>query len=369
MIKLKNLLKENPDGVKYDKRELAWGRDAAPFGMYKNKMLVGHEGNIHRDMRSDDEWLSRDELKYPGRIWYVDKVITFWEFPPKNKMKSFISKLEKAFKEKNSKPSKIWNNGYKIEVVDKGGEIYDPKSKHWGYEGILGSDEPELPFGAYITFIPLEDYEGSKKQVGKGKSHVVSPMIKKTKGVPMGIGSKKKVKGAKKGETPAAARFRIRKGLGDGVIKLKDLIKEIFILYEDQSGELVKIARTQNGLISPKGEAFAVPTMQHIDFLVTQPKFKSFKKRLAQASGNEYAIIYEAIMNEAMKDGWVRISGNKSELGFMATKKTLAKQKRLIDDIVIFVESVVKRPIKVYRTEFMIRKPLSKNYNKDFGDD
>jgi len=38
------------------------------------------------------------------------------------------------------------------------------------------------------------------------------------------MGSRKKVRGAKKGELPAAARDRLRKGMGDGIIKLGDLI-------------------------------------------------------------------------------------------------------------------------------------------------
>jgi hypothetical protein len=370
-IKLGDLLLENPDGAMYKGKELAWGQGAFPFGMYNGKMYAGYIGDTHGSMSDDEgEWLSRKKLKYPGRIWFIRKVITFWEFPPKAKMKSVISKLEKAYKERYDKPLKIWNNGYKIEVVDSGGKIYNPKGKYWGYEDFVGGHDEELPPGSYITFIPLEDYEGSKKQIGKGKSHVVSPMIKTTKQVPKGMGSKKQVKGAEKDELPAAARHRIRKGLGDGVIKLKNLIKEIFILYEDQSDELVKIAKKRNGLVDPKGQVHAVPELEHVDWLVNNvSKFKSFKKRLAQANSNEWSLIYEAVINEAMSDGWVRISGRKGEIGFTATKKSLMRHKKLLNDIVIFAESVEKRPIKVYKTEFIIRKPQKQNYNKDFGDD
>jgi len=363
-IKLGELLLENPDGVSIGKYNLEWHRNAVPFGMWKNKMYVGSEGYTHGDMQSPDGWLSRKSLKFPGRLWYKKKVITFWEFPKKNQMKSIVSKIEDAFKEEHGKTIKIWNNGYKIEILDKGGKIYDPKDKRWGAWD-------DFPAGTAQKLIPLEDYQGSEKQVGKGKSHAVSPMLKKDKQVPKGMGSKKDVRGAKKGELPAAARHRMRKGLGDGVIRFKDLIREIIILYEDQSDELVKIAKGRNGLVDPKGQVHAVPELEHVDWLVKNVgKFKPFKSRLAHADANEWSIIYEAVINEAMKDGWVRISGRKGEIGFTATKKSLQRHKKLLDDIVIFAESVEKRPIKVYKSEFMIRKPQSARYGKkEFGDD
>ena len=368
------MVKENPDYVHYKNSGLSYSDGGAhPFGIYKNKAFIGDEGGVHFNIRQDlvdrgvidDEEMDsyprlRGAWKFPGRMWVSKKVISFWDFPKESQMKSIISKLEKAI------GIKMWNNGWKVEVIDKGGKIYRPDSREYDEE------EPswyEYDTGGNIKLIPVEDYAGSQKQVGKGKSHVISPVLKKKKQVPKGMGSLKKVKGQRKGETPAAARHRLRKGLGDGVIKLKDLINEIFILYEDQSDELVKIARTQNGLIDPKGNAYYVPAISHIDFLVKQPKFKSYKKRLDQADSSEYSTLYESIMTEAMSDGWVRISGNRKELGFMATKKTLMRNKKLIDDIIIFVESVVKRPVKVYRSEFMIRKQQPVNYNKDFGND
>ena len=371
-MKLKNMLKENPDAMAADPIYLGFrDSDAYPFGFWKGKAYIGDPGDTHHHMKQDlwdrgeltekeyDAFPdNRQEMKHTGRLWVTRKIISFWDYPTQSQMKGVISKLEKAT------GKKIWKAGWKLEIIDKDGKIYRPKKSEqgdWGWN--------KYSLKAEVKLIPVEEYIGSKKQVGQEISHNVSPLLKKQKEVPAGMGSRKKVKGALPGETPAATRDRIRKGLGDGVIKLKDLIKEIFILYEDQSDELVKIARTQNGLVDPKGNVYAVSAIQHINFLVTQPKFKSFKKRLAQAGGSEYSIIYEAIMNEAMSDGWMRISGNKKEIGFMATKKTLMKNKRLMDDIQIFVESVVKRPIKVYRSEFMIRKPQSFNANKDFGND
>jgi hypothetical protein len=372
-MKLKNLLKENPDRIRTAKVSTVYNdNDAYAFGFYKNKAYIGDPSNTHYQIRDDlldrgeitdheyDEFPDdRKKFKQTGRLWTKLKIISFWNYPTQKQIKNIISKLEKA------SGLKMWNNGWSIEVIDKGGKFYRPTKKDQGAAGWGVYDETP----GNVKIVPLEDYAGSQKQVGKELSHQKSPVLKKKKEIPMGLGSKKQVKGAKKGETPAAARHRLRKGLGDGIIKLKDLIKEIYIIYEDQSDELVKIARTQNGLIDPKGKVYAVPKIRHINFLVTQPKFKSYKKRLAQAQGNEYSTLYEAVIHEAMADGWVRISGTKNDIGFMATKKALMKNKKLIDDIIIFVESVVKRPIKVYRSEFMIRKPQSVNYNKDFGND
>ena len=227
MHKLKNLIKENPDGVGYyvKNKHLGWSQpDAHPFGFHKNKAYIGESGDTHGQISDETGgYFSRDSLKYPGRLWYKDKVITFWEFPPRNKMKFLISQLEKAAKKQQNLNLKIWNNDWKIEVIDKGGDIYDPKDKTWGWD-----DSSELS----IIFIPLEKYQGSHKQVGKELSHKKSPLLKKKKEVPKGLGSRKKVKGAKKGETPAATRFRLKRGLGDGIIKLKDLIKEFIYEYK-----------------------------------------------------------------------------------------------------------------------------------------
>lgn len=352
------MLRENPDTMKANDLYLSFrDEEAFPFAFWKGKAWVGDPTRTHHNIAKDlfdrgaisakeyDEFpKGRSDMKYTGRLWMDEQIISFWDYPTKNQMKSYISKLEKAI------GKRIWNAGWQLEIIDKGGKIYRPKKSE---QGAWGWDEDMIH--AEVKLIPIEEYQGSKKQVGKEISHNVSPMLKKSKKIPMGMGSRKKVKGARPGEVPAATKFRIRKGLGDGIVKLKDLIKEI-LLYEDQSDELVKIARTQNGLVDPKGKVYAVPSLEHVDWIVANvSKFKEYKKRLAQADANDWSLLYEAIMKEIMSDGWMRISGNRKELGFMGTKKTLMRQKRLIDDIIMFAESVTKHPMKVYRSEYMIR--------------
>lgn len=131
------------------------------------------------------------------------------------------------------------------------------------------------------------------------------------------------------------------------MIKLISIVRRI--LLEGQSDELIKIARSPNGLISPKGEVYAVPAIDHMDFFTKHvSKYKSFKKRFDTADSEEWEILYNAIYTDAYKDGWIRIGGDRGHLGFRGTKKGLSRHKGLLDDIMLFVKSVQKKPIKVY---------------------
>jgi hypothetical protein len=228
-----NMLKENPDSINAGDMYAYYRTPGAhAFGFYNGKVYIGDEGRTHYQIKVDllyrgekftpDEWKKfpndRSKYKHSGRLWMREKLISFWNYPVENQIKNIISKLEKAV------GTKMWNNGWRIEIIDKGGKIYRPTKKQqgergWGVGKELGKDKD-------VRLIPLEDYQGSQKQGGKELSHQKSPLLKKQKKVPMGVGSRKKVKGALPGETPAATRDRIRKGLGDGVIKLKDLLLE-----------------------------------------------------------------------------------------------------------------------------------------------
>lgn len=229
MISIRNILKENPDTVKNlqglstDTSALEYSDlDAYPFGFWKGKAYFGRAHTTHHAI-GDRYWnlglINRTEyIKFPkdrrgmknsGRLWTRNKVISFWDYPNKSQLKSVISKLEKASK------LKMWNSGWKIEVVDVGGKLYEPEGKgEW-------HSWKDLP----TKLVPLEKYVGSQKQIGKETSHQKSPLAKKSKEVPIGVGSRKKVKGSKKGEVPAATKFRQRKGLGDGVMPKSKLIE------------------------------------------------------------------------------------------------------------------------------------------------
>ena len=231
MIKLKNLLMENPDeinGLISNNKviQLKFGdSDAIAFGMYKGKMYVTKPGGYtHSYIKLNPKYtmenipINRSGFKYSGRLWLDSKVITFWDYPSKNELKKIIKLLEDELNRK------MWNNNWLIEVV-----IGKNNEKYLNPEYVpdnIESWHDWLNENNKTALVPVTDFDGSLNAIGKNLSHNISPLLKRGKIVPAGVGSKKKIKGAKKSEVPAATRFRQRKGLGDGVVKLKDLLTE-----------------------------------------------------------------------------------------------------------------------------------------------
>jgi len=130
------------------------------------------------------------------------------------------------------------------------------------------------------------------------------------------------------------------------MIKLKDLLN---VILEDISDELVKLARTGSGLISPKGEPHSVPELGHIDFLVKQPKYKDFAIRLKQAGthSDAWATLYRLILNDALENGWIRIISRGNEINVHGRRDLIKKRRKLINDIILFIESVKKKQMNV----------------------
>ena len=224
MIKLKKIL-ESPDFI--DKKGLSWGGNSAIcFGYYKNKMRVssGTHNNIRQYYDDMHSHADRENFKYPGRVWTNKKIISFWQYPPKNMIKKVAADLESEINIKLGKNIKISNDPkYRIEVIiSKHEKMINPNSKR-------NNDKWDSSAGKNkIQFIPLKDYVGSEERSDseKGAQHMVSPMLKRNVKVPPGMGSRHRVPGALPGEIPAATRFRMKKGLGDNIMKLKNLIKE-----------------------------------------------------------------------------------------------------------------------------------------------
>lgn len=130
------------------------------------------------------------------------------------------------------------------------------------------------------------------------------------------------------------------------MVRLKNLVN---LILEDSTDEIIKIARSPSGFISPKGEVYAIPELGHADFLVKQPKYKNWYERLKRAKGDEWATVYNIVLDDALRDGWVRISGSRGNLGVRGTKKAIARQSATIEDIVMFAESVQKTSVRVYK--------------------
>lgn len=118
-----------------------------------------------------DGWsntISRSDFVFPGRLWIVNKVITFWKFPDKNSMKGVLKELEDELN-----IDILSDPDWRIEIVEGG-------------DGLWGKNK--------ATLIPISKYMGSgrvpKSQLAK--QHEMSPLLKNKKKVPYGVGSNSK---------------------------------------------------------------------------------------------------------------------------------------------------------------------------------
>jgi hypothetical protein len=162
-------LNESPDWVSYfnnddDFKKLNWeSKGAYAFGYYKNKMYVSPESKGHGSMGSEEDrqhiMFDRTLFEFPGRIWTIEKLMSFWKYPNKEQFKKLIEDLSEVTKIDFSDPE------WQIEILDKNG-----KSKN----------------------VPLSEYGGSKDVSREEliRQHVVSPLLKPKKEVPYGYGSR-----------------------------------------------------------------------------------------------------------------------------------------------------------------------------------
>jgi len=194
-------ISENPDIV-YDEdgKEIAKfsTTGAMPFGYFYNKMFVGNQGEVHGHMHKKSEaynnyfinfgrnyGVDRGSFDFPGRMWTKHKIISFWRYPVKSKIKNLVKDIEKE------SGVKIWGNGWKVEVY--------PGKKQINNSDNIGS-----------ILVPLEKYNGSKLPPGGDVDHAKSPMLKKKKQVPKCVGSKKTPKGGSKNEPTVKTHARMR---------------------------------------------------------------------------------------------------------------------------------------------------------------
>ena len=191
-----SLLLESPDGIEArNLSEVIPGTNTLdltdfqiPFGYYDGKMRVGKLNGIHpsiKELYDDIERSvhSRLDLKYPGRLWIQDKVVSFWEYPKtKTELLKILSDVENEFFRMAKRPFTLNPNDWFIEIVDK---------------RLAGDNFPEV-FGEWADaedaiLVPVKDYSGSDEwsEETKGKEHVQSPVDKGPKKVPPGVGSRK----------------------------------------------------------------------------------------------------------------------------------------------------------------------------------
>jgi hypothetical protein len=104
-LKLRQFLFEDPDTVNAKLQNIkinAYTEPNYPFGYYNGKMYIGEENEYHGDMYIDDSIknITREQLDYPGRIWTLDKIISFWEFPKSKDTIKIINDLNAELKNK-----------------------------------------------------------------------------------------------------------------------------------------------------------------------------------------------------------------------------------------------------------------------------
>lgn len=250
-------LRENPDRVKSVKggsgMSLDWADDdAVVFGYYDNEMVMsvpdklrdetgvdGHIANHTKLLRYNTtgkdltppgaHWMSdRSDFEFPGRLWYKHKLISFWRYPSTSKLISMISAINKLAKGK-FKIDDTWSievildeKGLAKVAADKaGGRLY---GAHKGDFDIEYSPNGDAWTNSNVKVIPIADYFGSldSSKADQAKHHIASPLVKKQKVVPPGVGSKKALPG--QGTKELAAQWRARHQQ-ERKLKLKPLLK------------------------------------------------------------------------------------------------------------------------------------------------
>ena len=163
-------LYESPDGYVDRKinQYVGWDEiDYQPitFGWYADKLIIKEvtkeDDDLakHRSMIKDGNG-DRNDYMFPGRLWKKTKVISFWKFPKKEI-------LPKIIKELSNKLNISINSAWRVNMLTKDG---------------------------LEVVVPISDYYEGQKVSDKdlAKAHITSPMKKKKKLVPKGIGSNQK---------------------------------------------------------------------------------------------------------------------------------------------------------------------------------
>ena len=222
----KKHVNESPDSIYVgdgERRKHLWDYNGAPpsfaFGYDGRDMKISEEGGIHGAIGG------RADLDYPGRIWTRVKVISFWVYPPINKLKEVLKDLERTFNtialgsngydlNDQSKDSKwIRGNSYGKIKFDGSWRVDVPSEDGERYNG-FASRTGEMRAGDWSTFDPAKAYlyslktvlsnkplkgvgkkwkKGQKIDTDTGKQHVAPAMLKKGKIAKMDKAQKEKI--------------------------------------------------------------------------------------------------------------------------------------------------------------------------------
>ena len=155
ITKFKNyLITENPDKINLGWEYVEYDNDdALPFfctvnsdHTEVNKMYIGEYGKAHNRIKYDGNF---EDKAYPGRLFFDNKVMSFWVYPNEKLFVSIIKKLEQFL------DVKLFNDGWRIEIIENNnGDIekmkFDPKKSCNYFDGDYWGNKNRL--------IPIEEY-------------------------------------------------------------------------------------------------------------------------------------------------------------------------------------------------------------------
>ena len=150
------LLKENPSYIRDENGDKLCDMDDLDSKPFYCDVNDKHTNvlNVYFGEFKDSHYNAGSEIdnpSYPGRLWTKSKIISFWTYPNVILFKSIIKKIESELK------IKIFNNGWRIEVVRMNGEIVNTEYSEDNddyYNSDVDFDMEDL--------ISIDNYSGSE---------------------------------------------------------------------------------------------------------------------------------------------------------------------------------------------------------------
>ena len=189
ITKFKHFLNESPDGGKHPNggwEELNWQTvGSAAFGTYNSKVYISAFNGTHYEIQLGMD-ITRSDYENCGRLWSVEKVISFWNVDGVTKLSKIIDDINEELKlnrieDYNFQIDDTWD----IEVLNKAYEselynLYDfIKIAPFGYnhmysveyDNYKGKERKVDTYGNVVDF-DIKDFLSSYKVNDKYKRNI-----------------------------------------------------------------------------------------------------------------------------------------------------------------------------------------------------
>ena len=138
------LLKENPDNIRLLGKKISY-QESATFGFgYLDSELVELRISVEGKSHFRDGYF-RQDLYYPGRIWFPYQLISFWKYPSSVEFRKIIEDLEEAFEV-------TLGEEWRVEVV------FDRKSERALNFSHNEWENPKASSDYYTKLVSFQDY-------------------------------------------------------------------------------------------------------------------------------------------------------------------------------------------------------------------